>query len=107
MYVFIALFLVYSYIDFTLFLVYYIVTVKEPKTDREERMRWPKEFERVSGQKVKLIGTKIYIYQWNAGKKNFMVEHVGLSVHQQNTWTIPGKGDEAMKAAIEKAKSLI
>lgn len=71
-------------------------------------MRWPKEFERVSGQKVRLTGTKIYIYQWNTGKnKNFMVEHVGLSVNQQNTWTIPGKGDEAMKTAIEKAKSLI
>ncbi len=71
-------------------------------------MRWPKEFERVSGQKVRLIGTKIYIYQWNTGKnKNFMVEHVGLSIHQQSTWTITGKGDEAMTAAIEKAKSLV
>lgn len=70
-------------------------------------MRWPKEFRRVSGQKVNLFGTKIYIYQWNAGKnKNFMVEHIGLPAHQKNTWTIPGKGDEAMKAAIEKAKSL-
>ena len=70
-------------------------------------MRWPKEFERVSGQKVRLTGTKIYIYQWNTGKnKNFMVEHVGLSVHQQNTWTIPGKGNEAMKAAIVKAYEL-
>ena len=72
-----------------------------------EKMRWPKEFERVSGQKVRLAGTKIYIYQWNTGKnKNFMVEQLGLSIHQQDTWTIPGKGDEAMKAAIEKAKSL-
>ena len=71
-------------------------------------MRWPKEFKRVSGQKVNLIGTKIFIYQWNTGKnKNFMIEHVGLSVHQKNTWAIPGKGDEAMKAAIEKAKSLV
>lgn len=70
-------------------------------------MRWPKEFERVTGQKVRLSGTKIYIYQWNTGKnKNFMVEKIGLPIHQQNTWMIPGKGDEAMKAAIEKAKSL-
>lgn len=71
-------------------------------------MRWPEEFERVSGQKVRLIGTQIYIYQWNSGKKkNFLVEKLGLTIHQQSTWTIPGKGDEAMKAAIEKAKSLI
>lgn len=71
-------------------------------------MRWPKEFERVSGQKVKLVRTKIYIYQWNTGKnKNFMVEKCGLSPFEQNTWTIPGKGDDAMKAAIEKAKSLV
>lgn len=70
-------------------------------------MRWPKEFERVSGQKVNLSGTKIFIYQWNTGKnKNFMVEHIGLPVHQKNTWSIPGKGDKAMKAAIEKAKVL-
>lgn len=70
-------------------------------------MRWPKEFERISGQKVRLTGTQIYIYQWNTGKnKNFMIEHCGLSVYQKNTWTIPGKGDDAMKAAIEKAKSL-
>lgn len=70
-------------------------------------MRWPKEFIRVNGQKVKLDGTRIYIYQWNAGKnKNFMVEQCGLPVNCQNTWTIPGKGDDAMKAAIAKAKSL-
>lgn len=70
-------------------------------------MRWPKEFERVSGQKVKLSGTNVYIYQWNSGKnKNFMVEKLGLSVYEQDTWTIPGKGDEAMLSAIEKAKSL-
>ena len=71
-------------------------------------MRWPKEFQRVSGQKVRLIGTDVYIYQWNTGKKkNFLVEKLGLSVYQQSTWTIPGKGDEAMKLAIEKAKSLV
>lgn len=70
-------------------------------------MRWPKDFERVSGQKVRLTGTKVYIYQWNTGKnKNFLVEHIGLPSHQQNTWTIPGKGNEAMQAAIEKARSL-
>lgn len=71
------------------------------------KMRWPKEFNRVSGQKVNLSGTKIFIYQWNTGKnKNFMVECLGLPLRQKNTWTIPGKGDEAMKLAIEKAKSL-
>lgn len=71
-------------------------------------MRWPKEFERVSGQKVRLIGTDVYIYQWNTGKKkNFLVEKLGLSIYEQSTWTIPGKGDEAMKLAIEKAKSLV
>lgn len=54
-----------------------------------------------------MIGSNIFIYQWNAGKKkNFMVEKIGLSIYQQSTWTIPGKGDEAMKLAIEKAKSL-
>ena len=36
-----------------------------------------------------------------------MVEKCGLSPFEQNTWTIPGKGDDAMKAAIEKAKSLV
>lgn len=71
-------------------------------------MRWPKEFQRVSGQKVRLIGTDVYIYQWNTGKKkNFLVEKLGLSIYEQDTWTIPGKGDEAMKLAIEKAKSLV
>lgn len=71
-------------------------------------MRWPKEFQRVSGQKVRLIGTDVYIYQWNTGKKkNFLVEKLGLSIYEQSTWTIPGKGDEAMKLAIEKAKSLV
>lgn len=70
-------------------------------------MRWPKEFERISGQKVKLAGTKIYIYQWNTGKnKNFLVEDCGRATHLANTWTIPGKGDEAMIAAIEKAHKL-
>lgn len=70
-------------------------------------MRWPKEFERISGQKVKLAGTKIFIYQWNTGRnKNFLVEDCGRSIHQANTWTIPGKGDEAMMAAIEKARKL-
>lgn len=70
-------------------------------------MKWPKEFERVSGQKVNLTGTKVFIYQWNTGKnKNFMVEKIGLPAFMQSTWTIPGKGDEAMVQAIEKAKSL-
>lgn len=70
-------------------------------------MRWPKEFERISGQKVRLAGTKIYIYQWNTGKnKNFLVEDCSRSIHQVNTWTIPGKGDEAMMAAIAKAQKL-
>ncbi len=35
-------------------------------------MKWPKEFERVSGQKVRLTGTKIYIYQWNTGKNKIL-----------------------------------
>lgn len=70
-------------------------------------MRWPKEFERVTAQKVRLKGTDVFVYQWNTGKKkNFMIEKIGLSVYQQNTFTIPGKGDEAMILAIEKAKSL-
>lgn len=70
-------------------------------------MRWSKEFERISGQKVRLIGTNVYIYQWNTGKnKNFMVEKTGLSVHEQNTFTIQGKGDEAQVRAIEKAKEI-
>ena len=86
----------------------YITREKICNIEGGNKMRWPKEFERVSGQKVRLTGTKIYIYQWNTGKnKNFMIEQLGLSVHQQNTWTIPGKGDDAMKTAIEKAKSLI
>lgn len=74
---------------------------------KQKSMRWPKEFERVTAQKVRLKGTNVFIYQWNTGrKKNFLVEKTGLSVYQQNTWTIPGYGNEAMKLAIEKAKSL-
>lgn len=70
-------------------------------------MRWGKEFERISGQKVRLIGTNVYIYQWNTGKnKNFMVEKTGLSIHEQSTFTIHGKGDEAQNRAIEKAKEI-
>lgn len=70
-------------------------------------MKWPKEFERVTGQKVRLIGTGIYIYQWNTGKKkNFLIEDLSRPVYQKNTWTIPGKGDLAMAAAIDKAKEL-
>ena len=70
-------------------------------------MRWPKDVERVTGQKVRLIGTKVYVYQWNTGKKKtFLVEKLGLPCNDNNTWTIPGKGDEAMKLAIEKARSL-
>ena len=88
-------------------LSYDIIKAQKEIQMEVNKMRWPKEFERITGQKVRLIGTKIYIYQWNNGKnKNFMIEKIGLPIHQQNTWTIPGKGDEAMRAAIEKAKSL-
>lgn len=74
---------------------------------KRKRMRWPEEFERITAQKVRLKGTGVFIYQWNKGKKkNFMVEKIGLPIYKQNTWNIPGYGDEAMKTAIEKAKSL-
>lgn len=71
-------------------LSYDIIKAQKEIQMEVNQMRWPKEFERVSGQKVRLIGTKIYIYQWNTGKnKNFIVEKIGLPIHQQNTWTIP------------------
>lgn len=84
------------------------ITVILPEEHANQKpMRWPKEFERVAAQKVRLKGTNVFIYQWNTGrKKNFLVEKIGLSVYQQNTWSIPGYGNEAMKLAIEKAKSL-
>ena len=70
-------------------------------------MRWPKDFVRVSGQTVRLADSKVYIRQWNSGKnKNFVVEKIGLPVWQQSTWTITGKGDEAMELAICKAREL-
>ena len=70
-------------------------------------MRWPKEFVRVSGHTVRFGDSKVYIHQWNTGKnKNFVVEKIGLPAWQQNTWTIPGKGDEAMERAIRKAIEL-
>lgn len=70
-------------------------------------MRWPKDFERDSGQTVRLIGTKIYIYQWNTGKnKNFLVENRGAKMYEQHDYTIPGKGDEAMQKAIELARNI-
>lgn len=74
---------------------------------KQKPTRWPKEFERVTAQKVRLKGSNVFIYQWNTGKKkNFLVEKIGLPLHQQNTWAIPGYGNEAMKLAIEKARSL-
>lgn len=84
------------------------ITVIVPKESAKQKpMRWPKEFERVTAQKVRLRGTNVFIYQWNTGKKkNFMIEKIGLPVFEQNTWSIPGYGNEAMKLAIEKAKSL-
>ena len=70
-------------------------------------MRWPKDFVRVSGQTVRFANSKVYIHQYNSGKnKNFVVEKRGLPAWQQNTWTIAGKGDEAMERAICKAREL-
>lgn len=70
-------------------------------------MRFPKDFIRVSGQKVRLGDSKVYIYQYNSGKnKNFMIEVLGRKPWEQSTFTIPGKGDEAMVKAIEMAYSL-
>ena len=70
-------------------------------------MRWTKEFTRVCGQKVVLNETRIYIYQWNTGKqKNFMVEDLDAKIGEKHIYTIPGKGDEAMQAAIELAKKI-
>lgn len=70
-------------------------------------MRWPKDFVRISGQTVRFGDSKVYVHQWNSGKnKNFVVEKRGLPTWQQNTWTIPGKGDEAMERAICKAIEL-
>lgn len=70
-------------------------------------MRWPKDFVRISGQTVRFRDSKVYVHQWNSGKnKNFVVEKRGLATWQQNTWTISGKGDEAMERAICKAMEL-
>lgn len=68
-------------------------------------MRWSKEFENYgSGNKHYLKGSKnlVVIIQWNTGKnKNFVVEY-GFN-HKHHIVSIPGKGDEAMKKAIELA----
>lgn len=84
-----------------------ITVIIPSEQTRQKPMRWPKEFERVTAQTVRLKGTNVFIHQWNTGKKkNFMVEKTGLSIYQQNTWNIKGYGNEAMKLAIKKAKSL-
>jgi len=71
-------------------------------------MRWPKEFTHRSGNAYYLHRdgekAKVAIYQWNSGKnKNFRVERF---VKPFIDVVIPGKGDAAMKAAIEKAYEL-
>lgn len=79
-----------------------ITVIIPPEHVKQKPMRWPEEFERVTAQKVRLKGTNVFIYQWNTGKrKNFMVEKIGLSIHQQNTWTIAGYGNEAHKPGEE------
>ena len=66
-------------------------------------MRFPRDFER-DGNRYFLKGTNVTVLQWNTGKnKNFMVEKRD---NRTPPVTIPGKGDEAMKKAIETAYSL-
>ncbi len=67
-------------------------------------MRYPKEFGGWNGNRHFLTGTNIAILQWGSGKtKTFAVEVLGLSVHRQNYFPIPGKGDTAMAEAIKRA----
>ncbi len=67
-------------------------------------MRFPKDFGGWEGNHRYLTGYPICILQWGSGKgKTFAVEVLGLSAYQQNYFPIPGRGDEAMKAAIQMA----
>ncbi|MDO4649363.1 MAG: hypothetical protein Q4B26_12005 [Eubacteriales bacterium] len=67
-------------------------------------MRYPKDFGGWNGNKRYLTGYPVCILQWGSGKtKTFAVEVLGLSVHQNNYFPIPGKGDEALQKAIDKA----
>lgn len=59
-----------------------------------------KEWER-NGNHYNLVGTKVNVIQWNTGDKaNFIVEVLGKSVYEQNTFTVPGKGPQARERAI-------
>lgn len=54
---------------------------------------------RRNGNHYNLVGTRINVYQWNAGEKaNFWVEELGKGTH-----TVHGKGAEARDAAIKMA----
>lgn len=56
------------------------------------------------GNHYNLVGTGVNVYYWNSGKNsNYMVEIIGIPVNQQNTFTIPGKGETARDKAIETA----
>lgn len=67
-------------------------------------MRYPKEFEYTGENRRKLTGAPVVVIQWNTGaKKNFCVERYKKPIR---LITIPGKGDEVMKKAIEKAYEL-
>lgn len=65
-------------------------------------MRFPKEFKRNGNHYYLTTSDKcVYILQWNSGQnKNFRVER---AVKPFKSITIPGKGDEAMKLAIQTA----
>lgn len=75
-------------------------------------MRWGKEWSGWNGSNHRTLlasigGHNVLVSQYNSGAKaNFTVEVCGLSVHEQNVFTIPGKGDEALKQAWAKAKEL-
>lgn len=51
-----------------------------------------------------LVGTRIRVYQWNAGKAaSFAVEILGLPLSQQSTFSIHGTGEAARDLAISTA----
>ena len=55
-----------------------------------------------NGNHYHLVGTRINVYQWNAGANaTFLVEKLGVG-----TFTVHGKGSEARDEAIKKALDL-
>lgn len=68
-------------------------------------MRWSKEFTNYgSGNRYYLKGSKnlVVIIQWNTGKNKCFVVEYGFN-YKHHVVSVPGRGDEAMRKAIELA----